>query len=337
MLSVELTAQDLGRIRFADAPAPVLETVLILFELRQKPRPPSSSRALDGNGQAWREAALATVMSQARALLPLIPSRQRAIYLDVLTPDAEQAFELVRNTPRSVHQKNLDRFDAVNVGKNPTWLYHYFACDPAVLDPLDSALRSFHAACLAPRWTTVTARFHHDLVTRTTLQRRHGVIAMLNTLSPHLTLRGLTLEGRYPWQRRVQLHGQGLILMPSSFWSGHPLITWDPQESSRYVLIYPALPLPGREHRRIGDTSMNRSTHDPLEALLGPTRAAVLRALHRPHTTTTLAREVVISPAAASTHTATLRAAGLITSERRGQAVVHQLTELGSALLWQDY
>jgi hypothetical protein len=31
-----------------------------------------------------------------------------------------------------------------------------------------------------------------------------------------------------------------------------------------------------------------------------------------------------------------LRAAGLITSERRAQAVVHRISELGTALLWHD-
>lgn len=35
MLRVELDAEDLGRIRFAQEPAPVLENLLMLFELRQ--------------------------------------------------------------------------------------------------------------------------------------------------------------------------------------------------------------------------------------------------------------------------------------------------------------
>jgi hypothetical protein len=35
VLTIELGAADLGRVRFAAAPAPLLETVLMLFELRQ--------------------------------------------------------------------------------------------------------------------------------------------------------------------------------------------------------------------------------------------------------------------------------------------------------------
>ena len=336
MLRIELDAQDLGRIRFAQAPAPVLETVLMLFELRQHPRPGQHSGLIVGSAQDWRGTARAMFTTKARPLLQLVPSRQRALYLDVLTADPEEAFHLVRATPQSVHLKSLDRINAMNVGPLPTWLHRYHDDDPAVLDAMDRALRAFHATCLAPRWTSVTARFHHDIVERTALLRRHGVIAMLNTLSPHLHLHGLTLEGLYPWDRHVHLHGRGLTLMPSAFWAGHPLITWDPQDPSCYVLIYPAQPIPDQGHAHDTATGANQHARDPLDALLGPTRAAVLRALRRPQITSTLARQVGIAPSSASGHTATLRAAGLITSERHGQAVVHQLSELGSALLWQD-
>lgn len=202
-----------------------------------------------------------------------------------------------------------------------------------LLRELDHALRAFHATCLAPRWPSVNARFYRDVAERTVLLRRHGVIAVLNTLSPDLCLRGMTLEGRYPWNRRVRLMGRGLVLMPSAFWTGHPLVTWDPQNKSRYVLIYPARLAPDQA---FGSGISLHEAEDPLAMLLGTTRASVLRALRSPRTTTTLARQVEISPSSASGHTATLRAAGLITSERHGQAVVHQISELGSALLWYD-
>jgi DNA-binding transcriptional ArsR family regulator len=74
-----------------------------------------------------------------------------------------------------------------------------------------------------------------------------------------------------------------------------------------------------------------RSAGDPLAELMGRTRAAVLRAAGRPgnHTTTTLARAVRVSLSSASEHLTALRAAGLVTSVRDGQAVVHRVTALG--------
>ena len=332
MLTVELSAEDMGRVRFAAAPAPLLETVLMLFELRHDL--PARSRGNPfGGGHDWREAARPAFASAGRPLLQLAPTRQAPYYLDVLTPDAEEAFHLVQVTPESVHRDNVKRIEANNSAPNPAWLQRYADGDPAVLGDLDRALRAFHAACLAPQWPSVTARFHRDVAERSALMRRHGVIAVLGTLSPDLHLRGMTLEGRCPWDRRVALMGRGLVLMPSAFWTGHPLITWDPQDRSRHVLIYPARRDPGQA---FGHGMSPHPGEDPLALLIGTTRAAVLRALRQPRTTTELARHIGISPSSASGHAATLRAAGLATSERHGQAVVHRLSELGMALLWHD-
>jgi DNA-binding transcriptional ArsR family regulator len=73
--------------------------------------------------------------------------------------------------------------------------------------------------------------------------------------------------------------------------------------------------------------------HDRLAAVLGMTRARVLRALVSEHTTTELARALRISPATASTHAAALRGAGLVTTRRDGKAARHALTELGQAVV----
>jgi DNA-binding transcriptional ArsR family regulator len=323
MLTIELEAQDLGRITFADAPAPVLEIVLMLFELRR--HSPAEGYGSQPGGRDWQTPARSAFAAAGRPLLQLVPSSRRAFYLDVLTPDAEEAFHLIQATPESVHRENVDRITHMNLEPVPSWLRRYADGDPVLLSQLDRALRAFHVACLAPRWPSVKARFHRDVAERTALLRRHGVITMLSTLSPDLCMRGMTLEGRYLWDRRVRLRGRGLTLMPSAFWTGHPLVTWDPQDTSRYVLIYP-----GRFALDYGPQAS-----DPLGTLLGFTRAVILRALLRqPQSTTTLARHVGISLSSASQHTSTLRAAGLITTERRGQAVIHQISELGMALAW---
>src|SRR5262249_7829023 len=121
--------------------------------------------------------------------------------------------------------------------------------------------------------------------------------------------------------------GNGLVLMPSAFWTGHPLFTWDPLDHSRHVLIYPAQREPD------ADSGAGPGARHALAALLGSTRAAVLCCLHQPKNTSAIPQHVRIGVSSASEHTATLRAAGLITTERHGQAVMHRLSELGSALL----
>lgn len=320
MLRVHLGAEDLGRIRFADAPAPILESVLMLFELRNRPQvqPPR------GSGD-WRGALRTAFPAESRPLLHLAPTRHSVLFLDVLTADAEEAFQLIRDTSEAVHAGNLERIARMKSVPIPPWLYRYAQGDVKVLDRLDLALRTFHATCLSPLWAAATARFHDDITRRMTTLRRFGVAAVLSTLSPDMRLNGLTLECRYPFERETRPNGKGLVLMPSAFWTGRPLLTWDPQDQNRHVLIYPA---------SSGHPADDDSARDALAALLGPTRAAVLRALRqKPITTSGIAREVGISLPSASEHTATLRGAGLITSQRQGQAMHHHLTHLGHALL----
>jgi DNA-binding transcriptional ArsR family regulator len=321
MLRVHLGAEDLGRIRFADAPAPVLESVLMLFELRNRPQTQQARGPAD-----WRTTLRTAFPAESRPLLNLAPTRHSVLFLDVLTPDAEQAFQLVRDTSEAVHAGNLERIARMKSVPIPPWLYRYAQGDVKVLDRIDQALRAFHSTCVAPMWSGATSRFHDDITRRMTTVRRFGVAALLSTLNPEMRLNGLTLECRYPFEREVRLNGRGLTLMPSAFWSGRPLLTWDPQDQNRHVLIYPA------SSGHPGDDA--DGARDALAALLGPTRAAVLRALRGKSTTTSgIAREVGISLPSASEHTATLRGAGLITSQRQGQAMQHHLTHLGHALL----
>ena len=318
MLRVHLTAEDLGRIRFAGAPAPILEAALMLFEMRNRPRGPRG--AVD-----WRGTVRSAFPSSARPLLNLAPCRDRVLFLDVLTADPEEAFSLVRNSTESVHAANYEIISRMS-NHVPPWLLRYIEGDVKVMDAFDRALRSFHTACLAPHWSGVSARFHDDITQRMATLGHYGVVEMLSTLSPDVWLNGMTLESPYPRDRDIHLGGKGLVLIPSAFWTGYPLCTWDPQDPAQYVLVYP-----GRTGR---ERPVAEPDRDSLAALLGPTRAAVLRALGgRPFTTSGIARQVGISLPSASEHAATLRDAGLITSRRNGQAVHHDLTHLGRALL----
>ena len=322
VLRVHLDVEDFGRVRFATAPAPVLETALILLELRNRPRPRERGR------HDWRPRARLALSAGARPLVQLAPTQHHVLYLDVLTSEAEQAFDHVRNTATSVHAENLARIEQATAIAVPTWLRRYADGDTAVLNALDDALRAFHAMCLAERWPAVTARFHDDIAHRMTTLGTHGLAAMINALSPDLCLTGSTLIARHPWDRDIHLDGHGLILMPSAFWTGHPRITWDPLNPAHHVLIYPA-----RTNHRTSAPITGKG--DALAVLVGATRAAVLRALAQPSTTSGLAGHVGISVSSASEHTTALRNAGLVASHRLGQAVHHHLTHLGFSVLTQ--
>jgi DNA-binding transcriptional ArsR family regulator len=71
-----------------------------------------------------------------------------------------------------------------------------------------------------------------------------------------------------------------------------------------------------------------------LEAALGAVRASVLKGLFpMPTTTTELAHQLHLSPAAVSAHLSRLKAAELVESHRSGKRVYYRLSYAGESLL----
>ncbi|MGK5545768.1 ArsR/SmtB family transcription factor [Streptomyces sp. URMC 127] len=138
-------------------------------------------------------------------------------------------------------------------------------------------------------------------------------------------MRGTTLEAELPWDVEITLHGQGIVLLPSFFWTRHLLAA--PKPGGRVVLVHPAVTPLSLHPRGPAD--------DPLVTLLGSTRAHILGLLVHRRTTTDLARQLTMSISTASTQTKALRYAGLVHSRREGKAVWHCCTPLGLDLLVQ--
>jgi len=124
---------------------------------------------------------------------------------------------------------------------------------------------------------------------------------------------------------------------PSAFWSGPPLFAIGDGARVANTLLYAAQPngQPSGQPSGPGDILAGVAGSDTLAALLGPTRAAVLRVLRQPRGTVDLAAAVGISPASASEHAKVLREAYLIQTCREGRSVRHSLTPLGRTILGQ--
>src|SRR5205085_2944033 len=113
---------------------------------------------------------------------------------------------------------------------------------------------------------------------------------------------------------------------PAYFCVGNPITLFDTDLPP--VLVYPVA--------RHADTLLTAApgSSGALAALVGGTRAAVLQELRAQHLNTTeLARCLASSAASASEHTTILRNAGLFTSRRDRNRMVHRRTPLGYALL----
>lgn len=315
MLRVHFTAQDLMRVGFASRPAPLMELGLAAATLQRR-----DDHSVFGQWRADRRRALSPAAMPLFSLVP--PNGAGPLFLDPLSDALEDGLDQVRSAPAEMVARELRRVCPAYRPLTP-WVRDLARGDRRAWRALDEALRTGHRALVSRHWDRMQASFRADLAWRGRLMAEQGVGAALTSLYPGSRWSGTTLQIDSSHDSEMTLTGRGLTLMPSSVWTGQPLVGYD--ADGRHLFLYQALtPLP---------MTADRPNGDPLDALLGRTRAAVLRSLLPQRTTSEIAGDLEISLASASQHTKTLRAAGLVMSERDGKSVWHTVTPLGAKLL----
>ena len=330
MVRVNFTPGDVARTRFTLTPAPMLETTEALIELR---RAAASGWRHRGRAAPWLREARRAFPATARPLLDLFgPQGPWPCIFDRFTPDLLEGLEEVRAASRASLRASLAGCPE-RAARSALRVRNLADGDREQLELVIRAFRDLHDAVVAPRRDTAVAASRADLARRIPVLLTGGHEALLGTLHPRLRWRDEGLE-RTGVDFEMSLDGQGLLLRPSAFWTGEPIFSFDPDGQRPPVLIYAAQPN-GRSASDNGSAS-DLDGHDSLAALLGPTRAAVLRTLREPRGTAELAATVRISPASASEHAKILREASLIETHREGRGVRHSLTALGAAMAGAD-
>ncbi len=310
MLRLRLGVDDLARMTFA-APTPYCELAVSAQVLQQ---PTSQFRRL------WR-AGPARVPAPARQLLGLVPAYGSVPTF--LAPESctclDEALDVVQSTPASRIRAELAEIPW-SPGPSP-WILDLACGRVDALAELGLAMRIYHDSVMAPVWPTVQQVVAAELRDRAWQLATEGAEVTLNSLHPRIRWCSGVLEVPAAADADIDLAGRGLRLMPSVWTRPAVAVGW-----TQLTLVYPARSSSWAQQYPVDDG------HDRLAAVLGTTRARVLRALVSEHTTSQLARALGISLASASTHAAALRGAGLVTTRREGQAVHHALTELGQAV-----
>jgi DNA-binding transcriptional ArsR family regulator len=326
LVRVNFTADDLARTRFSAAPAPLMETELAWLELRRADLPRGRGRP-----RPWLREARRMFPETARPLFDVLgPRPPWPTFFDSPARDLDEALDFVRATPRSHLRAELADTWANRPGRPPGWLHNLADGDIEALEVMVRALQAFHDAVVAPRWNSVASSFHADIARRMPVLAAGGHEALFGTLHEQLRWRddGLDRKGT---DSEYQLDGTGLLLIPSAFWTGPPVFAFGDGVRLGNALIYAVRP--SGQPADPGEGLPTEAGNDRLAALLGPTRAGVLRALAEPRGTAGLAHTLGISPASASEHAKVLRDANLIETRREGRSVRHSLTPLGSAML----
>jgi DNA-binding transcriptional ArsR family regulator len=332
MLRIFFTTDDVARTRLAPAPDPLWESVLSLHIL--------GSRQADAAYGDWRHAATddlraSGVMPHLRTLVALNPPT--GYFPDFLTPAAgldglSSGLAAIADTPRDMLRRDIATL--AEERQLPPDVMELAFGDGRAMRRLADAIRAYYDIALAPIWSRVEAVVEGDRIRRVRAVAGQGTEGLLESLRPSMRWQAGgaqtpepfhgELQVDYPLQRELHLDGRGLLLLPSYFCWRYPVTLLDPALPP--VLVYPAQ----RADARTGDVETNRVA---LAALLGGTRAAALAAIGVGCSTTDLARRVGVSTAAASQHATILRNAGLITSQRERNLMMHSITTLGAAVL----
>ncbi|MFF8553163.1 ArsR/SmtB family transcription factor [Streptomyces sp. NPDC015501] len=341
MLRIHVSRLDLSRVRMATRPDALWETVLSFHRLRDR-------RASTVFGK-WRSESRARLNGEAQLLAAVVPPR--GYFPDFLTPSQggaepfgfDAGMEALRDTPADRVHAELELMAAGRVRQRadrpvgqcgrgartgaggaagaalPAALVDGRAGPPA---RLIGALRSYHRAAVEPYWPHIRASVEADRAVRGRALLDGGTDGLLAALPPMIRWRAPVLEADYPVDRDLHLDGRGLLLQPSFFCRGTPVVYRDP--SLPPVLVYPVAH-PG--------APVFAEPGPWLGRLVGHTRSAVLSSIGAGCTTSELARRAGVSLASASQHASVLREAGLVLTLRHGSSVLHTLTPLGGSLL----
>ena len=190
---------------------------------------------------------------------------------------------------------------------------------------LADLLADYHGRVLAPYWPRLHTLLEGDVLKRARTLAFEGPEALFGGLNRAVGYRPGVVEVYKRFEKEVDPEGRGVLLIPVVFaWPDVYVITDAPWQTT---LVYAprgvaTLWQGGRP-----------ATGEALRAALGGGRAAVLKSLAVPSTTTELARALGASPGTVSQHLARLRRAGLVEPHRRGRRVYYRLSSGGESLL----
>jgi DNA-binding transcriptional ArsR family regulator len=312
MLSVCFDNPDFARVSFSPFPAPLVELKVSLMMSRRR-----DSEVMFGR---WRRRLRRSLPPTTAPLWDLLSPFAGPAFIDPVSRTLDEGLSAVRRAPPELVSEGVRQIYRLRPDPVPRWLGELIDGDEDSWLLLSRALRDAFTGALERPWSAIADMHRAEFARYALLAAESGVGAALTALIPGSELRSGTWRLPAPYRRQVRVDGRGLVLLPTFHWTAVPLCLDQPGQP--VLVVYPAGP---------GAPVIEDGT-DALPAVLGQTRARVLRLLAVEHTTTEVARLAGISMGSASGHTSALRHAGLISTARDGAAVLHRRTALGTLL-----
>jgi DNA-binding transcriptional ArsR family regulator len=321
VIRIELTDDELSRTRLALSP--LWELVASLFMLHSA-KPPEeytpwvarARRALEG--------------VELGSLAAVFPGTEGPNYVpDFVAP--------VPTTPLPTLAEELERVrctDAATVradiaecwGSDPPAPWGEFAARPREsLDRLTDDLHAYWQAALADDWPQLRAVLEGEMLARARALALSGPAAVLDELHPNVRWRRPVIELCKDKELELRLDGRPLVLIPLVF--ARSVLMGASDEQRAVALGYQAR---GTAALWAPEEAARGAR---LDLLLGHGRAAVLRSLERPATTTELARRLGYAPSTVSAHLDVLARAGLVDRHRVRRSVFYAVNETGRSFV----
>lgn len=308
-----LRSEDVARIRFAFSP--MWELVASLRTLRDPARQSIHLPWI----KAVRPRLASLDLSELFALVP--PSGYLADFLtpppDTPLPDFHEELSRVRLTPAAAAFEEAGSLP-------PSPVISAFRGDPAAgVARVCDALEAYWEACFAEYWPRVYSLLERDVLRRSRSLATGGARELFAGFGPAVSWTGERLFIDRPCEHGHEMHGDGLVLIPSAFYWPSVAVMAAPYQSA---LVYPV--------DGVGTLWEQGPPPAPgaLAALIGRSRAQILLALAEPTTTSALARRIELTPGAVSQHLGVLSDGGLAVGMRVGKQVLYRRTPTGDVL-----
>lgn len=332
MLRFHVDTGDMLRLRVAAGPHPFWEIYFSLLLLQTREAALHFDPWRRTVRRALAEAGLTGAVGQ---LFQLYPPRDYSP--DFLAPgnglvDLEEGMDRLMSTPRSDLESQMTLL-AGNAARSPAWFRRISEGDSPTMKHLGDVLRRYYKIAVAPYVDPLRQAIAGDREIRTAAFAEAGVEGILASYPTQLlALKEGALHVPCPVDDDFdfRVDGRAVTLLPSFFALQSATSASD---ESPVTVAYPVERPLGWHARTLRPTEVGAPPLTALTHLIGKTRAGALDCLDETMSTSRIAAALKVSLPTASRAAAAMREAGLITSQRRGQEVLHTRTELGTALL----
>jgi DNA-binding transcriptional ArsR family regulator len=318
VVRIELSGDDLARTRLAISP--LWELFASLLMLHDEQPLPEYAPWVQRTRGALREVDLGP-LGRYTAGHRRVP--------DFATPIPKEPLRSLDDEIEGVRASDADvvRSDIAECWpQDPPPPWDAFAARPRELcDRLADALHVYWEAALADDWPQLRAILEGEMLGRARSLALSGPTAVLEDLHPMVRWRQPYIELHKEKQCSLQLGGRPLVLIPLVFARG--VLMGESEDDNAVALGYQA------RGTAALFTPQEASFDGRLELLLGHGRAAVLRALDQPATTTELARRLSYAPSTVSAHLDVLARSGLVERHRVRRSVYYELNDTGLSLV----